>query len=86
MAAMPGLKSRRDVNDIVAQLVIAHRCRIGAKRDEPAGYFWIVTAEDERVAVAQYKAQLIQEARRLRVLASDAAYQELMGQLRLVEG
>lgn len=84
-AALPGLQTERDVKAVVAELVLAHRCRIGSKRDQPSGYFWIVDAEDEHVAVAQYRAQLIQMGRRLRVIASDTAYREAIGQLNLLE-
>jgi hypothetical protein len=73
----------RAIKAAVAELVLAHRCRIGSFRGENPGYFWIVDAEDERVGTAHLRAQLVAEHRRLRTLLSDHTYNELVGQLRL---
>ena len=82
MAGVEGL-SERTVKAVVAQLIETHRCRIGARRDEPSGYFWIVDADDQDAAVRPLKAQVRAELRRLRVLDSAEDYRHFMGQLAL---
>jgi hypothetical protein len=73
--------TERTVKAVVAQLIETHRCRIGARRDEPSGYFWIVDADDQDAAVRPLKAQVRAELRRLRVLDSAEDYRTFMGQL-----
>lgn len=75
--------SARALKGIVEQLRVAHHMPIGANRDEPAGYFWIVDAADQVAAVGPYKAQIISMWRTLRVLDSKTSLRELLGQLRL---
>jgi hypothetical protein len=83
---LSGIKlDERQVKKTVGSLVCEHRCRIGASTGDPSGYFWIVTAEDERIGTAHYRAQWLDMGRRLRVLLSDDAYSELVGQQRLPE-
>lgn len=73
----------RAVKEAVENLVACHRCMIGARRGEPAGYFWIVSAEDQVAAVGPYKAQILAMLRRLRVLDSPEDYCAFIGQLPL---
>lgn len=75
--------SDRTVKGVVEQLVVTHRCRIGARRDDPSGYFWVVDAEDQAAAVAPYKAQILSMLRRLRVLDSAEDYRVFLGQMAL---
>ncbi len=75
----------RKVKETVEQLVVTHRCRIGARRGDPEGYFWVVDAEDQAAAVKPYRAQIIAMLRRLRVLDSPEDYREFVGQLQLDE-
>lgn len=82
MAGVEGL-TERTVKGVVEQLVVTHRCRIGARRDAPAGYFWIADAEDQAAAVNPYKAQILSMLRRLRVLDSAEDYRAFVGQLEL---
>lgn len=71
----------RTVKGTVAQLIEIHRCRIGARRDQPCGYFWVVGAEDQAAAVGPLQAEMRAFARRLRVLDSPEDYRTFMGQL-----
>jgi|DewCreStandDraft_4_1066084.scaffolds.fasta_scaffold06909_17 hypothetical protein len=75
--------SERQIKGIVEQLVVAHRIRIGARREDPAGYFMIETAEDLEAAVKPYRNQILAMWRRLRVLEQPHKLMELLGQLRL---
>lgn len=75
----------RKVKEIVEQLRLTHHCPIGASRQEPFGYFWIVTAADRETAVRPYRQQILTMWRTLRALDSPAALRELHGQLRLEE-
>lgn len=79
---IPGLDERA-VKQTVADLVVMHRCRIGASRSQDGGgYYWIVDAEDQEAAVRPFLKQMVEMGRRLRVLMSKEDYQELVGQLR----
>lgn len=78
-------KSERDIKGIVEQLVVTHRMRIGGRREEPAGYFVIVDAEDLAVAIGAYQKQIFAMWRRLRVLLSKRELAELHGQLVIEE-
>jgi hypothetical protein len=75
--------SERQIKGLVEQLVVAHRMRIGARREDPAGYFMIETAEDLEAAVKPYRNQILAMWRRLRVLEKPQRLRELLGQLRL---
>lgn len=77
--------SERQIKGIVEQLIVTHRMRIGGRREEPAGYYMIETAEDLATAVGPYRAQIIAMWRRLRVLLQPQALRELLGQLKLEE-
>lgn len=77
--------SERSIKGVVEQLVVCHRMKIGGRREEPVGYFVIEDAEDLRVAVGPYRAQILAMWRRLKVLESARELRELLGQLTLDE-
>jgi hypothetical protein len=77
--------SERQIKGIVEQLVVTHRLRIGAKREEPAGYFMIQDGADQAAAVGPYRSQILSMWKRLRVLESQQGLRELQGQLKLEE-
>jgi hypothetical protein len=77
--------SERQIKGIVEQLVVTHHLRIGAKREDPAGYFMVEDEADQAAAVGPYRAQILSMWRRLRVLESAQGLRELQGQLRLEE-
>jgi hypothetical protein len=79
-------KTERAVKGIVEQLVVTHRMRIGARREEPVGYFVVVTAEDLDIACKAYESQIFSMWRRLRVLRQPHHLRDLLGQLRIEEG
>jgi hypothetical protein len=81
---LPNLSDRK-VKEIVQQLRVVHRCPIGARREEPAGYFWIVDAEDLEAGLGPYRAQVIEGWRVLRAIAPRAWVLQLHGQLTLDE-
>jgi hypothetical protein len=78
-------RKEREIKGIVEQLVVTHRARIGARREDPAGYFAIVDAEDLAAAVGPYRSQIFAMWRRLRVLLSKHELAELHGQLAIEE-
>lgn len=73
----------RKVKEIVEELRVTHRAAIGASREEPAGYFRIMDAEDREAAVAPYRSQILRMFQVLRVLDDPAGVRELLGQLKL---
>lgn len=75
--------SERQIKGVVEQLVVSHKLRIGARREEPAGYFVIQDAEDLATAVGPYKSQILAMWRRLRVLEQPGLLREFLGQLSL---
>jgi hypothetical protein len=77
--------SPRQVKGIVERLVVDHKMKIGARREEPFGYFTIESAADLEEAAGPYRAQILSMWRRLRVLESRQAMRELHGQLRIDE-
>lgn len=74
--------SERHIKGIVEHLVVKYGIRIGARREDPVGYFVIEDAEDLAVAVGPYKAQILSMLRRLRALETAARVQEFLDQLR----
>ena len=77
----------RTVKSIVESLVVSHKMQIGARREDPAGYFILCDAEDVAAGSGPYKAQMVAMAHRLRVLLPAREMREFLGQLRLeVEG
>lgn len=73
--------NERTVKGIVADLRLKHRCPIGARRGKPAGYFPIRSIEDAEAAANEYRAQMVTEAKVLRVLLGPHRMRELMGQV-----
>lgn len=73
----------REVKKLIEQLRVTHRCPIGASRGKNCGYFWMVDAEDFRVGLASYWAQMLTGWRVLRTLDDPARLRELLGQLKL---
>jgi|GEM_PF-3572345 len=69
--------SPREVKSIVAALRTDHHMPIGARREEPAGYFWIVDAADREAAVTTYRAQILTMWGTLRRLDSPQKLREL---------
>jgi hypothetical protein len=76
-------RDERWVKDVVEQLIVTHRMRIGAYRGEPSGYAIIVTAEDLAAAVGPYREQIFAMWRRLRALLDPHELRALHGQLDL---
>ena len=56
---------------------------IGALRDWPGGYFWMVDARDFEVGLQPYRQQVVSGWRLLRALDEPARLRELHGQLRM---
>lgn len=73
----------RQVKQVIEQLRVAHRIPIGASRGKKCGYFWMQDAEDFRVGLASYRAQVLAGWRVLRTLEDPEKLRELLGQLRL---
>lgn len=78
--------SDRTIKGVVERLIVTHKIRIGARRDEPAGYFVIEGIEDLDAAVGPYKAQMLSMLHRLRVLAPPEVVREFLGQLKIEAG
>jgi len=79
--------SAREIKSIVEQLVVTHRMKIGASRNqETGGYFVVVDAEDVEVAARPYRNQVFAMMRRLRVLLSEHKMREFHGQLTISKG
>lgn len=77
--------SERQIKGIVEQLVVTHKLKIGARREEPVGYFMIVDATDQETAVRTFRNQIIAMWRRLRVIDDRRSLREFHGQLTLDE-
>lgn len=75
----------RAIKGVVADLIDGHKMRIGARRDEPVGYFIMRDAEDIQAGTGAYRAQLIAMARRMRILDPEGM-PDLFGQMSLDEG
>ena len=77
----------REIKGIVEQLVVTHRMKIGASRNQEAGgYFMVVDAEDAEAAARPYRKQIFAMLRRLRVLLGPHQLRELYGQLAMEQG
>ncbi|HWE50496.1 MAG TPA: hypothetical protein VG273_11925 [Bryobacteraceae bacterium] len=73
--------SERGIKDAVAELVGSHRVMIGAMRGrDNFGYFLIESAEDQEIALAPYRNQVLAMLRRMRVLQGAHKVREWMGQ------
>ena len=68
----------RDVKAIVEGLRREHLMPIGARREEPSGYFWIVDAADREVAAAPYRRQILTMWETLRRMDTPQHLRELM--------
>ncbi len=77
--------SERHIKSVVEQLVVTHRIRIGARREEPVGYFVIVDAEDQLTAARTFRNQILAMWRRLKVIDDRRSLVEFLGQLNLGE-
>ncbi len=75
----------RDVKAIVEELRREHLMPIGAKRDEPSGYFWIVDASDREVAAAPYRRQILTMWETLRRMDSTEHLRELREKMTVEE-
>ncbi|HWQ03124.1 MAG TPA: hypothetical protein VNL38_01465 [Candidatus Nitrosotenuis sp.] len=73
---------RRDVTRTIAWL-IENGALIGASRENPRGYFWIGSAEDQAAAAGPLRNELRALARRLRRICGPRATAELFKQLEL---
>jgi hypothetical protein len=76
--------SERQIKGTVESLIVTHRMKIGARREEPAGYFMIETKEDLAAAVGPYRSQILSMLRRLRVLDTYEACRDFLSQVRSV--
>jgi hypothetical protein len=73
--------SERKIKDAVAELVTSHKILIGALRGAVSyGYFIIESAEDQEVALAPFRAQILSMLRRMRVLQGAHQVREWLGQ------
>lgn len=82
--ALPNL-SEREVKAAIENLRMLYRKPVGSKRDQPAGYFWIVSAEDQEAAARSYRQQILSMFRVLQVIDSPERMREFAGQLTLLE-
>lgn len=78
--------SDRLVKSVVESLVMLHGMKIGARRENPRGYFVIETIEDQEIGVKPYKRQALRMIERVRKLDSPRGIREFLGQLRISEG
>jgi len=74
---------QRDVKALVQSLRETHRAPIGASRGKSAGYFVMLDADDYRIGLAGYRAQVLSALRILRALDDPERLRELLGQVRL---
>lgn len=75
--------SERDVKAAVKSLVEDFGLPIGASRQEPHGYFFIVSADDLEFALRPLANEVISIARRMRKLGGSAIVKEMLGQIRV---
>jgi hypothetical protein len=73
----------REVKNLMRSLVVDFKVRIGAARTQPYGYYLVTTAEEAREAAQVYESEIIELAKRVRVLRGKHFVAELLGQLRL---
>jgi biotin operon repressor len=75
--------SEREVKGAVKSLVEDFGLPIGASRQEPYGYFLIVSADDLEFTLRPLANEVISIARRMRKLGGSALVKEMLGQLRV---
>ncbi|MCB1020611.1 MAG: hypothetical protein KDC27_11825 [Acidobacteria bacterium] len=73
----------RQVKGVVASLREEFGMPIGSRREQPSGYFWVVTEEDHEAAWGPYRAQMLTMARTLKRCDSPRRLAELAGQLEM---
>lgn len=73
----------REVKNLMRSLVVDFKVRIGAARTEPYGYYLITTAEEAKEAAQVYESEIIELAKRVRVLRGREFVAELLGQIRM---
>lgn len=73
----------REVKNLMRSLVVDFKVRIGAARTEPYGYYLIVTADEAKEAAQVYESEIIELAKRVRVLRGREFVAELLGQIRM---
>jgi hypothetical protein len=75
--------NEREVKLTVKSLVEDFGIPIGASRQEPYGYFLIVSAEDLESALRPLANEVVSLARRMRKLGGTSIVKEMLGQLRV---
>lgn len=60
--------SKRDVQATINRLIVVHHKPIGAIRGKGNGYFLITSEEERKLAIAPLSSQIINMARRVRVI------------------
>jgi hypothetical protein len=73
----------REVKNLMRSLVVDFKVRIGAARTQPNGYYLITNAEEAREAAQVYESEIVELAKRVRVLRGKHFMAELLGQLRI---
>lgn len=73
----------REVKALVKTMVEDFGLAIGARRQEPYGYFLCVTADDVEQAIRPLEKEIISLARRVRALGGEHRLAEFAGQLQL---
>lgn len=74
--------SYRDIKSIVEILRKKHSCQIGARHEDPAGYFWIDNDEDRKAAVGPIRSQVEKMFETLVVLDTLERNRELLDELK----
>lgn len=76
-----GLNARA-VKSTVERLRKTHRCQIGPRHEDPAGYFWIVDEDDRKLARAPFHSQILAMFDTLMVFDSRESLRGLVEKLR----
>ncbi len=79
--AQPTVTKRRWLKGVIEDLVKLHGIPIGGRRGKPSGYFIVVTAADQEIAVGPLKCEIRALARRVRMLSGKEYLARLLGQL-----
>jgi len=77
-----GENGRRKVTETIEELRRRFRLPIGGSRRPPHGYFLVVTAEDQQIALADLRKQAIAMFQLAGILGGEAFTAELHGQIR----
>lgn len=73
----------REVKNLMRSLVVDFKVRIGAARTQPFGYYLVTNADEAKEAAQVYESEIVELARRVRVLRGAHFTAELLGQLRM---